>query len=165
MADLFHQLGIDWRLLLAQGVNFFVVLAVLTALVYRPLLRLLAERRARIEFGLKGAAEAERRLKEIDMERTARIAAADREAVAIVGEAEQTARHRVEAIVDDANQKSEDILKNAASTAEHQRLQALDALAGEAHELIRAAIGKTVELDPKTIDEKLIHDALTAVRR
>ena len=165
MADLLHQLGVDWRLLIAQGVNFFVVLAVLTFLVYRPLLRLLAERRKRIEFGLKGAEEAERRLNEIENERKSRIAAADREAVAIVGEAEQAARHRVEAIVDDANQRSEDILKNAAATAEHQRLQALDALTDEAEELIRAAIVKTVNLDPKAIDDKLITDALTAVRR
>ena len=165
MADLLQQLGIDWRLLLAQGVNFFVVLAVLTALVYRPLLRLLDERRKRIEFGLKGAAEADRRLSEIENERKTRIAAADREAVAIVGEAEKTAKHRVQAIVDDANQRSEDILKNAAPTAEPRRLQALDALTGEAQGLIRAAIAKTVELDPTTIDDKLIADALAAVRR
>lgn len=165
MADLFYQLGIDWRLLLAQGVNFFVVLIVLTALVYRPLLRLLAERKTRIEFGLKGAEEAERRLGEIETERKSRIAAADREAVGIVGEAEKAAKHRVQAIVEDANQKSADILTNAAATAEHRRLQALDALRGEAKELIRAAIVKTVELDSKAVDEKLIEDALAAVRR
>lgn len=165
MTDLLHQLGIDWRLLLAQGVNFFVLLALLTALVYRPLLRLLAERRSRIEFGLKGAEEAERRLGEIEQERNRRLTAADREAVAIVGEAEKNAKQRVQAIVDDANEKSADILKNAAATAEHQRLQAFEALRGEAREFVRAAIAKTVELDPKDVDEKLIGEAVAAIHR
>lgn len=165
MADLFHQLGIDWRLLLAQGANFFVVLVVLTAFVYRPLLRLLAERRARIEFGLKGAEEAERRLNEIEAERQTRISQADREAVAIIGKAETTAKQQAEGIVASANQRSDTIVHDAAVTAERQRLQALDALTQEAQDLIRAAIAKTVELDPTTIDEKLIQEALHAVRR
>ena len=59
MAELLSQLGIDGKLLLSQGVNFGIVLAVLTYFIYKPLVKILNERKTKIEFGLKGAAEAE----------------------------------------------------------------------------------------------------------
>ena len=52
MQELFHSLGIDWKLLLAQGTNFLVVLIVLTFVLWKPLIRVLNERRKKIEAGL-----------------------------------------------------------------------------------------------------------------
>jgi len=61
MSALFTQLGINWKLLLAQGINFGLLLVVLAKFVYRPLLKLMKEQREKIEFGLKGAEEAAKR--------------------------------------------------------------------------------------------------------
>jgi len=47
--DILTQLGIDPAVMLAQAVNFFVLLALLTFLVYKPVLRLLDERQERIK--------------------------------------------------------------------------------------------------------------------
>jgi len=160
VSDLFHQLGIDWRLLIAQGVNFFLILAALTFLVWRPLLALLAERRQRIEFGLAGAAEAERRLAAIEEERTAKLLEADAAAAEIIGKAEGEGKHRAQEILAVAMKKSDEVARQAAQTLERQRLASLDAVSREAQGIIRAAIAKTVELDPKAVDEALIRRAL-----
>lgn len=156
MQDLFRQLGIDWRLLVTQGVNFFVVLVILTALVYRPLLRLLAERRKKIELGLKGAEEVERRIGEIEAMKSRKLAAADREAVAVIGQAEKNAKSRGQAIIAESHEKAEALLAEAAAVAERRKLEELERLAGEAETLVRTAIARAVELDPQAVDAKLV---------
>ena len=51
MSELLSQLGIDPKLLLSQGVNFGLVIIILTFLVYKPLVKILNERKQKIEFG------------------------------------------------------------------------------------------------------------------
>ena len=65
MSLLFSQLGISWGALLAQGTNFLIVLVVLWYFVYRPLARIVDERRVKIEKGLADAKEADDRLGQI----------------------------------------------------------------------------------------------------
>ena len=51
MQQLLSQLGINWELLVSQAVNFALLLIVLRLFVYKPLLKLLHDRRARIQDG------------------------------------------------------------------------------------------------------------------
>ncbi|OGJ58127.1 hypothetical protein A3H22_00160 [Candidatus Peribacteria bacterium RIFCSPLOWO2_12_FULL_55_15] len=53
--ELLTKLGVDWKLLLAQIVNFTILLAVLSLFVYRPLLRVIDERRERIRKAMEDA--------------------------------------------------------------------------------------------------------------
>ncbi len=66
MQQLVQQLGIDWRLLLSQAVNFALLLIVLRLYVYKPLLKIMHDRKLRIEEGLTKADEADRRLAETE---------------------------------------------------------------------------------------------------
>ena len=59
MAELFAAFGIDWKLLLAQSVNFLIVFGGLTYFLYKPLMRALAAREEKIAKGVKDAEEAE----------------------------------------------------------------------------------------------------------
>ncbi len=164
MQDLFRQLGIDWRLLLTQGVNFFVLLILLTLFLYRPLLKLLDERRRKIELGLKGAIEAERRLGEIETLKSERLAAADREALAIVSEAEKDAKVRAQAMMAEAQKKREEVLADAAAVAERRRIEELERLSSHAGALLRDAISRAVAADPKDVDAKLVQGAERLLR-
>ena len=47
--ELLHKLGIDWRLLIAQLINFSVLLFVLYKFLYHPILNILEKRRKQIE--------------------------------------------------------------------------------------------------------------------
>ncbi|MEK7162552.1 MAG: hypothetical protein AAB730_01705 [Patescibacteria group bacterium] len=165
MSELLSQLGINFKLLLSQGVNFFIVLAVLTVFVYRPLLKLLEERRKKIEIGLKGAEEVERRLAQIEVVKDAKLREGERAAFEIIKNAEERAGVRGGEILASAEKKAEDTLKKAREIEEQRRIEALSSLAAEARGLVREALAKTVSLNPEAVDEALIGGAVEELKR
>lgn len=165
MAELLSQLGIEGDLLLSQGVNFLIVLGVLTWLVYKPLLKILKERREKIELGVKAGEEAEVRLAEIDELKTKKLAEADQNAAEIVKRSEGEAKVRGDKIVVEAHHKSEEIIRQAHETAENQEKEALKALDEKAAELVKQALIETVKLSPEAVDENLIREAISNVKQ
>ena len=141
-----------------------MVLAALTFLVYKPLVKLLNERRAKIETGLKNAAAAQKRLEEIDALKSTRLAEAEKEALAVITGAEKEAGQRAQEIAQAASLKADAILKEAQETAEHKKAQELQKLAGEAKVLMKQALAKAVALQPQEIDERLINQAAEFMR-
>lgn len=88
------NLGIDWKLLLAQVVNFAVVLLVLKRFAYQPMLKLLDERTAKIEKGLVDAEGAARKLGEMEMKEKVILTDARTEAKRILAETDEAAAKR-----------------------------------------------------------------------
>ena len=160
MSELFFALGINWKLLFSQGANFLILLATLTFFVYKPLLKIMEERKRRIEGGLRDAEAAEKKLKNIGNLETERMAMAEKDALGIIKKAETTAELSAKAIVVSAEEKSVALLKEAVEIASKKRAEDLENLKKEGAGLIREAIARTVELDPSAIDEKLIGKAL-----
>ena len=165
MDSLFTQLGINGKLLLAQGLNFLVVLSVLTVFVYKPLIKLTEERRKKIELGLRGAEEVEKRLVEADAAKEERIREADITALKIVSAAENDAKKRSEIIVAAAENKAESVVKEAAEVADRRKEEELRRLYGIAGALVKDAIARTVELEPGQIDEKLVNQAVDLLKK
>ena len=165
MEILFHKLGIDWKLLLSQGVNFLILLGLLTFLVYRPLLRLLRDREHKIKEGIRGAEEAARRLDEIEAERAGKLQEADRKAFAIVSEAEELGKEKFGEFAARGEKHVEELLSDARLVAEQQKEEERGKMYSEAVVFMRSVLQKTVNLDPKHVDESLVHQALEMVRR
>ena len=165
MSELLHQLGINGKLLLSQGVNFGIVLAVLTFFVYKPLVKILNERREKIEFGLRGAEEAKKRLAEIDVLKAEKIQEGETQAFEIVKGAEERAQERGVEIVDDAEVKSREILQRASQVEEQRRLEALATLTQESKSMIKSALIKMVSMKPDQIDEALIAEAVSEIKK
>lgn len=86
--DLIKQFGINPVLLAAQAVNFLVLLFILKRLLYKPLLKVLNERREKIEKSLKDASEIEQKLLQIEEDREKILKKAADEARRLIGEAE-----------------------------------------------------------------------------
>lgn len=165
MGELFNQLGVHVGSLVAQAVNFGILMLVLTVFVYKPLLKLISDRTKKIEFGLKGAEEAEKKLGEIEITKTQIIREANKKGQEIIGQSEKKAGERGAVLLREAEQKSETIRQDAILEAEQKKLAEMDNLAKEAKTLVRLAIEKMVNLDPKAIDDKLINDAVSAVKK
>ncbi|MCX6713311.1 MAG: isocitrate/isopropylmalate family dehydrogenase, partial [Candidatus Vogelbacteria bacterium] len=140
MSELFSQLGINWPMLLAQAVNFGVLLTVLTIFVYKPLMKAMEERRKKIELGVKGGELAEQKIAEAEAVGVEKMKAADREAIKIVGVAEQKATTRGLEITRAAEHKGDAILADAAKTAERKKAEEMIKLEAEAARLVKAAI-------------------------
>lgn len=164
MSELLSQLGIDFSLLISQGVNFFIVLAVLTFFVYRPLVKIMNERKARIDFGLKGADEAERKLLEVDVLKQEKIREGEKSAFEIIKSAENKAIARGDEIIKSAEDKAEDLLKKAKEVEDQKRMEAFSKLSEESKSLIRGALAKMVKLSPDNFDEALIKEAIQEIK-
>lgn len=165
MNELLEQLGINWQLLLSQAVNFFILLAVLFFFVYKPLLKIIKERRKKIEQGLQKAEEADVRLKEVDNIAKSKIKQAERESIKIISDTEG----RAKVLADDLQKKAEEKHKEALAQIEKskklQEEEARQMVLKSAEELIKKAIAKTVELGPDKIDEALIQKAITELKK
>ena len=159
MSELFSQLGVDWKLLLAQAVNFGIVLAVLTFFLYRPLLKILRERREKIASGVKASEEGERRLKEIDATRDYTLADAAKQGSLVVAQAETRAVSRGREIISGAQGKAAALLREAELRASRERSEERDAFLSEAKSLLRSALSAAVAAHPDEVDEKLISEA------
>src|SRR3954468_19539365 len=94
MSQLFAAFGIDWRLLLIQALNFGLLLVVLSYFLYKPIMRIIDERREKIAEGVRTAEAASRRLAEAKEEGDKQIGEAAREAQALVATARSNAEER-----------------------------------------------------------------------
>lgn len=165
MQQLLDNLGINWSLLLSQAVNFVLLLIVLRIFVYKPVLKLLHDRQARIEGGLAKAAEAERRLHEVDAIGVGKIKEAEHEAMNILKRTESEAKTLEEKLLAEAKRHEEEAVRNAALRLRSQEEAARREMEKEAAGLVRAAIVKTVELAPEKIDDALIAKAVGEASR
>lgn len=165
MSELLEQLGIDWKLLLSQGVNFLLLMAVLTFFIYRPLLKIMRQRREKIELGVKVGEEAEKRIAEAEKVKQQKISAAESRALQIIKNAEKEALKQKEDLMVQARAKSDELVQEGVLTAERKKLAILQIIIANAKELVREAIIKTVLLKPDQIDEKLIDQAVQTIKK
>ncbi|MEK7630833.1 MAG: hypothetical protein AAB417_02305 [Patescibacteria group bacterium] len=165
MSELASQLGINWKLLLSQGANFFVLLTALTFLVWRPLLRIMRDRREKIEEGLHDADEAKQKLGEIDAVLHERTLEADKQAFAIIRGAEQKAEVRATDIVHKADTRAEELRRAALEVIAQREREEFEKFADSARSLVRNALAKAIETEPAKVDDKLISEAVTYIRK
>lgn len=125
MQEVIHAFGIDWRLLLIQAVNFFLLLWVLKHFVYRPVLRMLDERRATISEGVRAAREASERVEQVALETQTMRAAAVKEADEVMNAARKSARAEGEKMLAEAGARGEALMTQAKTEAARERERAL----------------------------------------
>jgi F-type H+-transporting ATPase subunit b len=110
MGELIRQFGIEWKLLAAQVVNFFILLYLLKRFAYKPVIEMLAERRRKIEEGMRASEQSVKKLSEAEAIKQHIILQAEQESVGIVSKAENTAGEQAKAIVASAHEKSEQVI-------------------------------------------------------
>jgi F-type H+-transporting ATPase subunit b len=164
MNSLLDQLGINLPLFLSQAVNFFILLLVLTFFVYKPLIKIVKARNAKIKEGLEKSEEADVRLKEIDQIGKGKIKEAEQKGIEIIKATEEKAKildKENQQIAEKKQKEINDLLKQSFAK---QQEEAKNKVLAEAGELVKKAIIKTVELNPKEIDEKLIAKAVSEIK-
>ena len=163
MNALLDQLGINWQLLLSQAVNFFILLLVLTFFVYKPLIKIVKQRNAKIKEGLEKAEEADVRLKQIDEIGKGKIKEAEQKGIEIIKDTEKKAKDLEHKLQKENEEKQ---LQQQKETQEQLKKQLEDnkkVVLAQAAELVKKTIIKTVELKPDAIDEALIRKAVKEV--
>lgn len=125
MDQLFGAFGIDGKLLIAQLINFGVLFAGLTYLLYKPVMKTLDERRAKIAQGVKDAEDAALKLATADEEAGKTVKAATGEAESIVASAREAAASEKARITKEAEQRAAQIEADADARAKETSQKAL----------------------------------------
>jgi len=158
--ELLFQLGINWKLLLSQAFNFFILLTVLTFFVYKPLMKVVKERNHKIKEGLIKAEEADVRLKEVDAIGKEKIKDAEQQSIEIIKATEQKAKDLDKENQEKLEKKQKDINELLKQSFAKQQEEAKNKVLAEAGELVKKALIKTVQMKPDAIDDALIKKAV-----
>lgn len=113
MDALIEAFGINGKLLIAQSVNFGLLVAGLTFFLYKPVLKMLKERQDLIDKGVRDAEEASRNALAAEKQRKEVLAAAEREAEERVQKSVDVGKEERAKIVERAQAQSEALLKDA----------------------------------------------------
>jgi F-type H+-transporting ATPase subunit b len=117
MQQLLDAFGINWQLLIAQAVNFAIVLVALWYFLYKPVLAQLAKRQEIVAKSVSDAKQAEEMFAHADSEAESRVHAADTEAENIVAQARASAHEVKEKLIADAESRAVTIEKDAEARA------------------------------------------------
>lgn len=142
--ELLNNLGINGKLLLAQIVNFLVLLFVLYKFAYGPVLKVLNERTSKIEKGLKDAEDAQKKLAEISEKEKAVLVKARKQAQEIIAKAEEIAVKNKEEIIVVAKEQSEKILADSAKNIEMEKALMFQEVKKQVAELVVFATNKII---------------------
>jgi F-type H+-transporting ATPase subunit b len=123
-------------------INFFWV--IVSALNFKPISRMLDDRRERIEQGLNDAEQARRDRENAEQERLATLAEARREANEILARAQKVAQETREADINATRQELERMRASAAADIEAEKQRAVADLRAEVADLALAAAGRVV---------------------
>lgn len=105
MEEVLTAFGIDWHLILVQVVNFGILVAILTYFLYKPILKLLAEREGKIKKGIEDALLAEATKNEAETEKVRILKEAHTEASHIVARATAHGEEKAEELIGNARAK------------------------------------------------------------
>src|SRR3989344_4140632 len=135
MQELFSNLGIDGRLLLAQAVNFLLVLWLLNKFVFKKVLAHLEERRNKIEQGLELTERANREIERIDEARHRELEKARTEAEKILADARSSAAAKEKAALTVVRAEAEKMLLTAKEEARREKSDAVQAAKNEIQQI------------------------------
>ena len=159
--EVLAKLGIDWKLLIAQAINFVVLLWVLRRYAYQPILRALEARTKKIEQGLADAALSQEKLASSVEEEKRIMAAAREEARDILVRAEASAKERDAKMLGETKAKIDKMIADADAHLAEEKARLVREAKSELSELVVTAtgrvLGRTVD---GNIDAKLVAEAL-----
>ena len=124
--------------------NFVVFIALMWTFAFKPVAKMLADRRGRIEQGLKDAEQARGDREHAEQERLATLSEARREANDILARAQKVAQETRDADIASTREELERLRVRASEEIAAEKQRALTELRGEVADLALAAAGKVV---------------------
>jgi len=155
------SLGINLPGLIAQLVNFALLLALLYLLLYKRVIRYLDERSNRIRESMERAEQIKEQASRADQEVQVRLDAGRREGEQLIAQASQIGERMKEEAREAARKETEEQLARAREQMELERQRGLDELRREFAGLAIMAAERVIKerLDPET-HRRLIEEVL-----
>jgi F-type H+-transporting ATPase subunit b len=136
--------GVDWPHFIAQVISFGIVVFALHRWAYKPILKVLEERRQRIAEGLANAEKIKAELARAEAARQEIINQANAQATKLIEEARAAAARVQEVETQKAIAAAKDIVEKARQAAEAEHARMLAELRREVGRLVVATTGRVV---------------------
>lgn len=165
MDELVKTFHIDWKLLIAQIINFAIVLGVLWYFALKPLMKVMKKRSEDIETSLKQAKEIEQKLSEAEESKEKVITEAKQEAQIIM---EKTSK-QAEAMKSEKLQQTREEMEKLATKAKADIQSEKEKMVGEAKtEVADLVVAATEKIIKKNVDtetnRKLVEDTVKKMK-
>lgn len=161
-----EQLGINLPALVAQIVNFGLLLVILRLVAYQPIMRMLDERSERIRQGIEQAEEIKHQAARSEEELAARRAEALQQAQEIIARANDAAERVYREAEERARGVSDEFLAKSRAEIERERAKAISDIRSEMADLAIYAASKLVRSSLDTADHyRLVEEALAEAER
>jgi len=163
--EILQKIGFDWQVALANLVNFLIILFLLKKFAFKPVGKLIKDRQDRIREGLDKAKEAEARLRDVDDIAKGILKKTRQEASDLINETQAKSKKMEAGLVLKAQERYQALLHKSDIDYKAQQEVSRQHILKEAAELVKKIIIKTVELNPKDIDDALIEKAVSQVSK
>jgi F-type H+-transporting ATPase subunit b len=158
------QVNLFW--VIVSALNFIVFFALIWTFAFKPVSRMLDERRERIEQGLKDAEQARRDRENAEAERVATLAEARKEANDILARAQRLAQETRDADIAATREELDRMRERATNEIEAEKQRAIGELRAEVADLALAAASRVVgESMTDERQRRLVNEFLTASTR
>ena len=154
--ELISALGIDWHVLVAQLINYGILFTALSVLLYKPILKLLDERREKIAKSMEDAKRIDQKLKEIEKEREAMMRELDQKSSALLAEAKKQAEGARAEMVAAAKSEADAILERSRKQLEDERRRMVSDLEKTVARVGVELAGKILQREFSPDDQKRI---------
>jgi F-type H+-transporting ATPase subunit b len=134
-----------------QMINFGVVAGGLTFLLFKPVQKILDERRKRVEAAQKAASETMAEREEAEAQSEEIISEAKVQAKQITDEAKQQAQKTEQEILSNAQEEARNVVENAQKSWDQQKQQLMEEMKASFHDAVEQTAAKVVS---KSIDAK-----------
>ena len=136
------QINLFW--VIVSALNFILFFVIIWTFAFKPVSAMLADRKSRIEEGLKDAEQARRDRENAESERVATLGEARREANDILSRAQKVAQETRDADIAATKEELERMRVRAAAEIEAEKVRAIADVRAEVADLALLAAGKVV---------------------
>jgi len=161
-----EELGISLPILLAQIINFAILLGLLYLVAYKPIMRMLDERSRRIKESMEQTELIKQQAERAEEEVKKQLEAASKEGMEIITRAMHTGEEVRQKAQQEAKQDAETLITRARVEIQRERDGAIDELRREFADLTIMAAEKVIEksLDKQThrqLIDKVLEESTT----
>jgi F-type H+-transporting ATPase subunit b len=158
--DLLVNFGVSWERLLGQIVTFVILLVVLRLVMYKPILRMLDERKQKIAQGLKDAEAAADERRRAEEKASAELKEATRKAEALLDEAKSAAESMRQDLMTQAQADLQRARDAQRAELERARQDMIDDVRKDVVQLVVATTSKVLQQElSKEQQQTLIRQA------
>ncbi len=145
-----EKFGIEPILLVAQIVNFTILLILLRLFLYKPVLKILDERKKKVAHSIKSAEEIEKRLEQSSLEQEKLLDKARAESATLIKEAKEEAKALSEKIAAEAKEQVTQMMTKNKERLELEKEQMMKEVRKDLADIVLSA---SMKVNKQTIDE------------